>query len=122
MGVREREYQERLVTAHEARLAELEVQEARLGYGAPPEVTTEIGQIRASIARLKDALDAPLSKETVQALTPDDRYQGHIAWQMRMEEAVYEFRREVREMRRILYVFCGGFLVLATYVVARGLS
>lgn len=111
-----------MLAAHEGRLGELEVQEARTGYSTPPEVVTEIAQIRASIARLKDALDAPLPRETVRALTPDDRYQGHIAWQMRMEEAMYGFRREVKEMRRVLYIFCGGFLILATYVAARGLG
>lgn len=119
MGIHEREHQQRLLAEHERRLAELEIRQAREGYDTPTDVITEIAQINASVARLRDALQAPLPRETVRALDPDDRYQGHVAWQMRMEEAVYEFRKEVQELRRVVYGFGAVLLVVTTIVAMR---
>ena len=120
MGIQEKTHQRELLAAHTARLEELELRQARLGYSTPPEVETEIDQLKTSIARLRDALEQPVPEKTLAALSTDDRYQGHVAWQMRMEQSVYEFKRELREVRRMLYVFGAVLLIVATAVAVRG--
>jgi hypothetical protein len=119
VGTFEQAHQRELLAAHRARLNVLELQQAREGYGIDPAVVTEISQIQTAIARLSDALDQPIPEKTLKALSPDDRYQGHVAWQMRMEEAIYEFRRDMRDMRRMLLVFGAVLLIVATAVALR---
>jgi len=119
MGLLEKSHQRELLAAHQARLNVLELQQARDGYATDPAVVTEISQINTAIARLRDALDQPIPEKTLAALSPDDRYQGHVAWQMRMEEAIYEFRRDMRQMRNQLYIFGAVLLVVATVVALR---
>lgn len=116
MGTLERAHQQKLLSEHEARLHQLELRIAREGYEVDPAVVTEAEQIRTSVARLRDALDAPLTQAAVSSLTPDDRYQGHVAWQMRMEQTMYRFERGFEKLRNVLYVFCGLVLVIGTAV------
>lgn len=113
MGLVEQTHQRELLAAQTDRLEELELRQARLGYSTPPEVLTEIDQLKTSTARLRDALEQPIPEKTLAALSPDDRYQGHVAWQMRMEQSIYYFRKEMREMRFTLYVFGAGLLLVA---------
>lgn len=48
----------RLVIAHKRRLAELELKAATLGSDTPPEITTEIEDIRLEIAKLEASITA----------------------------------------------------------------
>jgi hypothetical protein len=53
-----REHIERLISAHRRRLAELEVKAATLGNETPPDVITEIEDIRLDIAKLEASITA----------------------------------------------------------------
>lgn len=117
MGLVEKNHQRELLAAQQARLDELELRAARQGYSTPPEVLTEIDQLKTSTARLRDALDEPLPAATVAALSPDDRYQGHVAWQMRLEETIYHLRRELHGQRKILWAVIIVLTVVATRVM-----
>lgn len=119
MGTLERPHQEKLLQEHEARLEYLELKQAREGYDTPPEVLTEIDQIRTSVARLRDALNAPLPERTVQALSIDDRYQGHVAWQMRMESTMYGFGRRLDSVLWAVLGIGAWLLVLTTAIAVR---
>lgn len=117
MGTLEQVHQRKLLKEHQARLDYLEIQAAREGYDVDPAVLTEMDQIRASIARLKDALEAPLPEKTVKALTPDDRYQGNVAWQMRVEGWMYKIDKQLEASRQWDMVTGGLLLVVATVVI-----
>lgn len=121
MGALERPHQEQLKREHEARLSYLELRQAREGFDTPAEVLTEIDQIRASIARLNDALNTPLPAATVQALSPDDRYQGHVAWQMRMESALYTFGKRMDSLLWAVLGIGAWLLILTTALVVQAL-
>jgi len=117
MGSLERAHQIRVINELEARKRELEIRAAREGYDTPAEVNTEIAQIDTNLARLRDAIDAPLSEQTVAALSPDDRYQGHVAWQMRMESTLYRFEKSLIGLLRAIYVMGSVLLVVTTVVI-----
>ena len=53
-----REHIERLIFAHKRRLDELEVKAATLGSQTPPEITTEIEDIRLDVVKLEASLGA----------------------------------------------------------------
>lgn len=116
MGTLEQVHQRKLLKEHTARLEVLEIRIAREGYDIDPAAVTEAEQIRASIARLKDALEAPLPEKTVQALTPDDRYQGNVAWQMRVEGWMYKIDKQL-EISRQWDLVTGGVLLVVTTIV-----
>src|SRR5687768_17127610 len=117
MGTLEQVHQRKLLKEHTARLEVLELRIAREGYDTDPAAITEADQIRASIARLKDALEAPLPEKTVQALTADDRYQGNVAWQMRVEAWMYKIEKGVGILQRSVLLASGLLLVVTTIVV-----
>jgi uncharacterized coiled-coil protein SlyX len=53
-----REHIERLISAHKRRLEDLEIKAATYGTATPPEITTEIEDIRLEIAKLQASVDA----------------------------------------------------------------
>lgn len=116
MGTLEQAHQRKLLKEHTARLDYLELKMAREGYDTDPATLTEVDQIRASIARLKDALEAPLPEKTVQALTPDDRYQGNVAWQMRVEGWMYKIDKRMDASRQ-WDLITGALLLVVTTVL-----
>lgn len=116
MGTLEQVHQRKLLKEHTARLEVLELRIAREGYDADPAAITEAEQIRTSIARLRDALDAPLPERTVQALTADDRYQGNVAWQMRVEAWMYKIEKGVGILQKSVLIASGLLLIVATVV------
>ena len=117
MGTLEQAHQRQLLKEHTARLDYLELRAAREGYDVDPATLTEMDQIRASIARLKEALQAPLPEKTVQALTADDRYQGNVAWQMRVEAWMYDIKKTLDASRRWDLITGGVLLVVTTVVI-----
>lgn len=58
MPTTQREHIQRLIDAMQARLRELEVDAAQLGYSAPPHIATEISEINAEITKQQAALQA----------------------------------------------------------------
>lgn len=117
MGTLEQVHQRKLLKEHTARLEVLELRIAREGYDTDPAAITEAEQIRTSIARLRDALEAPLPEKTVQALTPDDRYQGNVAWQMRVEQWMYKIDKRMDVSLKWDLITGGVLLVVTTIVI-----
>lgn len=64
MDKKEREHQEQLLEQYRRRLGKLEQQAARKGYSTPPEVLTEIEDIKAKIESIREALGAASAKAT----------------------------------------------------------
>lgn len=53
-----REHIQKLIAAMQRRLEQLEIDQAQLGYGAPPQIATEISDIQDEIKRQQAALQA----------------------------------------------------------------
>jgi hypothetical protein len=86
-----------VLQAKRRRLSHLEQRAARSGYETPPEVATEIEDLRSEIA---DAVVAPASEA--------ERY-------AEVFEAIRELRRDIRQvywLMPVLMVLLCGFLVL----------
>ena len=83
-------------TAHRDRLQVLEVQAARLGRSTPPEITIEIGEIKAKLVPIDAAIFKLTYVGTVRADIPsDDRDRNGItsALSMAVERTLERHRR-----------------------------
>ncbi len=96
--------------AREARLNELILQEARKGYNTPPEVRTEIKQLRADLGLANAVGQEDVSEEMLQLL-------GRFAQRRATDTVVLELQIDVRDMsrslRRLWYAYIGLIFVLA---------
>lgn len=84
-----REHIQRLISAMQRRLEQLEIDQAQLGYGAPPQIATEISDIQEEIRKQQAALAA---LEVVDTL--NDASIGTKALDRR-DESNYEHRLNV---------------------------
>lgn len=88
-----------LRTAHEARLRVLQLRAARQGDSTPPEVLTEIDEIRAKLRALAETLEAaaqsPISSDIADAIGPVARYQLTMSHIMRLDGDISDLRKDL---------------------------
>lgn len=69
------EHTQRLIQAHRNRLEQLELDQATRGYGTPPEIESEIQEIRKQIAKHEAAIGA---LEIVEEIDRDSGLDRHL--------------------------------------------
>jgi len=87
------DHRAKLANAYQRRLEELEVKAAKLGYEAPPQIATEIEDIRKQLANLA---------ENVVPLTPEDRYQSSMRAIMLLSQQLASLEVKVERLYWVL--------------------
>jgi hypothetical protein len=130
-------------TAHRDRLQVLEIQSARMGRSTPPEIVTEVAEIKSKLVPIDAAIFKLTYVGTVRSDTPDNERHDHIS--MAVERALERHRRAsvaaqtdqlmylnvrldaaLREVRQFLLVIGSAALigmvagVIALYLVTKG--
>lgn len=82
-----------LRTAHRDRLQVLEIQAARSGRSTPPEVTTEIAEIKSKLTPIDASIFKLTYVGTVRSDTPDSDNSRHDHISMAVERALERHRR-----------------------------
>lgn len=93
--VHEQQSLDDLIVAHLGRLRVLQRQQARMGIDTPPHIVTEIAQIDAELAQLRQAAAQPVSSALIEELGPSGRYQLWMAHIMRLDSDIGRLRREL---------------------------